>query len=63
MDQHMVEQITNILKESSVQGDMKSRATAFSCMKGILENGQPALSQIRDLDEILDIWKSFEKNR
>jgi len=62
MNDHMRDQVTKIIKEARDRGDMDSRATAFSLMKGILENSQPALSQIKDLDEILYIWNELEND-
>jgi len=61
MDDHMREQVTNILKESMDQGgDIGARATAFSLMKGIIEDGRSMSHQMRDLEDIVYIWKSFE---
>ena len=61
MDNHMQVEITKILKEAREQGDIKCRATAFSLMKGVLENGQRMSYQIRDLEDIVATFRNLDK--
>jgi len=61
MKEDVKENITMVLNVSAHNGDLFSRATAFSLMHGVLENGQSALLRVQDLDEILQIWKNSRK--
>lgn len=63
MDDEMKLQITKALEHAMEFGSMESMATAFGFMKGVLENGEPALTQIRKMDEILYIWKSLKSSQ
>lgn len=47
----------------SSSGDpiQRSRSTAFGYMVAILENGQAMSQQIRDVEDVVCIWKSLNE--
>jgi hypothetical protein len=57
---HVRNQIIDILAESWDQGgEIRAKATAFSFMKGIIEDGRPMSHQIRDLEELVLIFRKL----